>query len=142
MARQGSPGRGLQELTERVYNGPPFTLVCYTNPQDSLGSATLAADLTQPTVANGYAPILLNGTFTHNNGVVTYQHPPGANTDENGNPCWFPTGTWSATVTGVALIYGSRVVHFMDLRDGAGNPTTWVAAAGKRFPVDWSELAG
>lgn len=142
MAREGTPNGGLDEITTRVYiDGADLTLVAYTNTQDSLDSGTVAADLTQPTQANGYAPITLNGTWATNNGVVTYTHPAGPNTDAQGNPAWYPTGTWSATVTGVAMIFGTKVVHFMDVRDGNGDPSTWVAAAGKLFPVDVSTLA-
>lgn len=141
MARSGTPLGGLDEIAERVFSGPAYTLVCYTNTQDSLGPNTVAADLTQPDEANGYAPIVLDGEWTWENGVTGYTHPEGPNADPFGNPCWFPTGTWSAVVTGVAMIYGERVQHFMDLRDGAGDPATFVAAAGKRFEVDMSTLA-
>lgn len=141
MARQGTPLGGLDEIIERVYSGPDYTLVCYTNAQDSLGSSTLAADLTQPTEANGYAPILLIGTWSFSGGVATYAHPEGASGDALGNPCWFASGSWSAAVTGVAMVYGSRVQHFMDLRDVFGAPITFVAAAGKKLAVDMTTLA-
>jgi hypothetical protein len=142
MARQGTPTGGLVEITKRVYiDGPDLTLVCYTNTADSLGSSTVAANLTQPTVANGYAPIVLSGTWVTTDGVLSYTHPAGANADEFGNPGWFPTGTWSAAVTGVAIIYGTAVVHFMDNRDSGGSPTTFVAAAGKKFTVDLATVA-
>lgn len=138
--RSGTPLGGLDEIIERVYSGPDFTLVCYTNTQDSLGPNTVATDLAQPTVGNGYAPIVLTGTWSFSGGVATYSHPEGAEAASDGHPCWFPTGTWSAPVTGVAMIYGTRVVHFYDVRDGDGTPTTFVAAAGKRFAVDMSTL--
>jgi hypothetical protein len=141
VAREGTPNDGLDWITERIYFGSNLVLVAYTNAQESLGSETVAADLTQPTQANGYAPITLDGDWATDNGVVTYTHPPGADADELGNPAWFPTGAWSAPVTGVALVEGARVVHFMDHRDGDSNPTTWVAASGKVFPVDISTLA-
>lgn len=140
MARQGTPFGGLDEIIERVYSGPAFSLVCYTNTQDSLGSNTVSDDLTQPDQANGYAPIVLDGDYSFENGVVTYLHPEGPEAAANGHPCWFPTGTWSATVTGVAMIYGARVVHYMDLRDGDGNPSAFVAAAGKRLEIDMASL--
>lgn len=141
MARQGTPNGGLDEIIERAYvNGADFTLVCYTNAQDSLGPNTLAADLVQPTQTNGYSPLVLNGTWTTNAGVTSYTHPAGPNTDGFGNPGWFPSGAWSGGVTGVALIAGSRVLHFMDHRDGAGLAATFVAAAGKRLVVDMSTL--
>jgi hypothetical protein len=142
VARQGTPNGGLDLITTRVYvDGADLTLVCYTNTQDSLGLGTVAADLTQPDQSNGYAPIVLDGTWSTDDGVVTYTHSAGPNTDVLGNPAWFPTDAWSAPVTGVAMIYGGIVVHFMDVRDGNGDPTTWVAALGKRFPVDVSSLA-
>lgn len=141
MARQGTPNGGLAEITERVYvNGADFTLVAYTNTQDSLGPNTVAADLTQPTSTNGYAPILLTGTWSTLNGVVTYVHPAGPNADAAGNPTWFASGAWSAPVTGVALLYGTRVVHFHDHRDAASAPITFTAAAGKRLTTDLSTL--
>lgn len=141
MARQGTPNGGLNEIAERAYvNGADFTLVAYTNAQDSLGPNTVAADLTQPTSANGYAPIVLTGTWTSTNGVLGYSHPAGPNADALGNPGWFPTGAWSAPVTGVALVYGSRVVQFYDHRDGAGVAASFTAAAGKRLVVDLTTL--
>lgn len=141
MARQGTPNGGLVEITERVYvNGADLTLVAYTNAQDSLGPNTVAADLTQPTSSNGYAPIVLSGDWVSNNGIVTYTHPVGPNADALGDPAWFPTGAWSAPVTGIAIVIGTRVLHFMDHRDGAGLPITFTAAAGKRLKVDISTL--
>lgn len=142
MARQGTPFEGLAEITRRTYTlAPALTLIGYTNAQDSLGNETIAAQLVQPTQENGYAPIVLNGTWTHVNGVVTYEHPPGPNTDDFGNPAWFPSGSWSAPVTGVALIHNNNVlVHYFDVRDGGGNPTPWIAAAGKRFVIDIAQV--
>lgn len=142
MARQGTPNGGLNEIAERAYvNGADFTLVAYTNAQDSLGPNSVAADLTQPTQANGYAPIVLTGTWSVNNGVETYLHPAGPNADALGNPTWFASGAWSAPVTGVALIFGARIVHFSDHRDGAGVAATFTAASGKRLSVDLAALA-
>lgn len=142
MARQGTPDAGLTLIAQRVFEGPDYTLVAYTNTQDSLGAATVASDLTQPTSSNGYAPIVLNGTWSYSAGVASYTHPAGPNADESGNPAWFPTGTWSAPVTGVAIVFGSTVQHFFDLRDGSGAANTFVAAAGKRLVVDLVNLAG
>lgn len=140
--RQGTPKGGLAEVTKRVYiDGPDLTLVAYTNTQDSLDADSVAADLVQPTASNGYAPIVLTGTWSTTDGVVTYSHPAGPSADEFGNPAWFPTGTWSAPVTGVAIIYGAAIVHFMDNRDGGGSPVTFTAAAGKKFVVDLSTVA-
>src|SRR4051812_49331422 len=120
MARQGTPNGGLDEITERAYvNGGDFTLVAYTNAQDSLGPTSMAADLVQPTQSNGYAPIVLTGTWSTSGGVLAYVHPAGPNADALGNPTWFASGAWSAPVTGVAMIFGGRIVHFFDHRDGA-----------------------
>jgi hypothetical protein len=141
LATEGTPNGGLDEITERAYiNGADFTLVAYTNAQNSLGASTAAADLTQPTSSNGYAPIVLNGTWSSSGGVLTYTHPAGPNADALGNPGWFPSGAWSAPVTGVAMIFGGRVIHFYDHRDGAGTPMSFTAAAGKRFIVDVQSL--
>jgi hypothetical protein len=143
MAREGTPIGGRHLYIQRtLIDGADVTLVAYTNTQGSLGDNTVVADLTQPTQTNGYAPIVLSGTWSKSNGVAAYSQPAGPNTDGDGNPCWFPTGTWSAGVTGVALIYGSDVVHFFDYRDGAGDPTTFIAAAGKRLPVDLATIFG
>jgi hypothetical protein len=141
VATQGTPNAGLDEIIRRAYiNGAAFTLVAYTNAQNSLGANTLAADLTQPTSSNGYAPIVLNGVWSTNAGVLAYVHPAGPAADALGNPTWFASGAWSAPVIGIALIYSTYVIHFMDHRDGAGSPTTFVAAAGKRLTVDLQAL--
>lgn len=128
MATQGTPSAGLDLIATRVFvDGADYSLVAYTNTADSLGTATVAADLTQPT-GGGYAPITLNGTWSSSGGVVTYSHP--------GNPYWIASGTWSADVTGVAIIYGSVVQHFKDL------DTPFVAAANKKLEVDLSTVTG
>lgn len=88
----------------------------------------MAADLTQPSSANGYAPIVLDGTFTPANGVLTYVHSTPT------NPTWTCTGTWSATVTGVAIIRGTTVRHFKDLG------TAFVAATGRKLAVDLASV--
>lgn len=134
MARSGTPKGGLNEIAERVYvNGADLTLVAYTNTPDSLGPDSVAADLVQPTSANGYAPITLNGTWATNNGIVTYDH------GTPDNPTWTATGTWSAPVTGVAMIYGSRIMHFRDYNDSGGS---WTAADGRKLAVDVTNLVG
>jgi len=136
MAKKGTPAGGLSEIAKRTYiDGLDFTLVAYTNTPDSLGPSTLAADLTQPTSANGYAPIVLNGTWSESGGVVTYDHD-----GSGGHPGWDASGTWSAPVTGVAIVYGTRVMHFRDY-DPVGS-TTWIAAAGKKLRVSIADVLG
>src|SRR4051794_24298172 len=107
MAREGTPigGRNLY-IQRALIDGADLTLVAYTNTETSLGDTSVASDLAQPTQTNGYAPIVLSGTWSKSNGVASYVHPAGPSADANGNPCWFPTGVWSAAVTGVALISG------------------------------------
>ena len=128
MAHKGTPNGGLVEIGERVYvNGADLTLVAYTNSPNSLGAATVAADLVQPAVANGYAPILLDGTWAvDSNGIVTYL-------DGGQSPGWTASGTWSAPVTGVAIIIGTRVLHFRDLDDSG---SSWVAETGRKLAVN------
>jgi hypothetical protein len=134
MARSGTPLGGRDEIAERVYvNGADFTLVAYTNTPDSLGDNTVAADLVQPTVMNGYAPITLNGVWATSSGIVTYDH--GTPDD----PGWTASGPWSAPVTGVALISGSRVVHFKDYNDSGGS---WTAVDGRKLAVDINNMVG
>lgn len=141
MAVKGTPLGGLSEIAKRVYiDGADVTLVAYTNTRNTLSSASVAADLTQPTSTNGYAPILLDGTWSELDGVATYQHPLGPSTDPTGNPQWHCTGTWSANVTGVALIFGTRLLHFKDSTDNVGVPQDFVAAAGKNYAVAISNL--
>ena len=126
MATEGTPNGGLDNvIADRVYiSGADLTLVAYQNAADSLGPTTVAADLTQPATANGYAPILLDGTWSSTNGVVTYTHstPP--------HPKWDATGTWGGDVNGAAIISGTNVVHFEDLT------TPFTAAANKSLLVD------
>ena len=122
MATKGTPNGGLDLIADRVYiSGADFTLVAYLNAADSLNAATVASDLTQPATANGYAPITLDGTWTSTNGITGYTP----------NPSWTPTGSWGGAVTGVAMISGTEVVHFMDLdsaytvaQQTAGTPLT------------------
>jgi hypothetical protein len=139
-----TPREGLSLYVKRIYiDGPPYTLIGYTNPQGSLGIDSVLADLTQPAQTNGYAPILLDGNWSDNSGVATYAHSLGSSNDGFGNPCWFAAGAWSADLTGVALIDASlgKIQHFMDLRDGSGSPTTFTAAAGLKYAVSIIELA-
>lgn len=129
MATSGTPSNGLDEIGRRVYvDGADFTLVAYTNAADSLGSTTVTADLVQPTSANGYAPITLNGTWSTSAGVVTYSHPD--------NPTWSATGSWSGVVRGVAIVSGAIVMHFKDL------DSAFTAANGKKLAVDLLQVVG
>lgn len=128
MATQGTPYGGLNDIAALAYVSGALTLVAYTNTADSLGSATVAADLTQPTTANGYAPITLDGTWSTSNGVLTYVHSTPT------NPTWTATSSWSATVTGVAIIRGTTVRHFKDLT------SPFVAAGGRKLAVDLASV--
>lgn len=104
---QGTTWRGLDDIALEAFVSGELTLVAYTNTAGSLGLYTVAADLTQPAVSNGYAPIVLNGTWLSVNGIVNYDHP--------GKPGWLASGAWSATVTGVALVKGVIVRAYFDL---------------------------
>jgi len=129
MATSGTPNAGLDEIALRTYiNGTDMTLVAYTNTADSLGAATLVSNLVQPTEANGYAPIVMDGTWSSTDGVVTYTHSTST------HPGWTATDTWSATVTGTALIFGATVVHFKDVL------VPFVAASGKTLIIDMTTL--
>jgi hypothetical protein len=115
MATSGTPNGGLDEIGRSAYvNHADLTLVAYTNARDSLGPASAASNLVQPAVQNAYAPIVLDGTWTSVNGDLTYQHST-VNIRGTQHPGWTATGAWSAPVTGVALVYGSILMHFYDL---------------------------
>lgn len=136
MATSGTPTQGLDNvIADRVYiNGADLTLVAYTNTADSLNQATVYADLIQPTAANGYAPILLNGTWSSSGGIVTYEHSVN-NAAGQPFPEWTASGTWSAPVTGVAIVNGtSHIAHFKDLS------APFVAATGKKLTVDLASV--
>lgn len=130
MASFGSPNGGLDDIAALAYVSGALTLVAYVNTASSLGATTVASDLTQPSSANGYAPITLDGTWISVNGILTYSHGSPV------NPTWTATGGWSATVTGVAIIRGSVCRHFKDLT------VAFVAAAGKKLAVDLSTVIG
>jgi hypothetical protein len=130
LATQGTPDSGLDDIAALAYVSGDLTLIAYTNTADSLGAATVAADLTQPTEANGYAPIVLNGTWSTNAGVTTYVHSTPT------HPRWTATGAWSATVTGVAIIRGAACRHFKDLS------SAFTAAAGRKLEVDLNSVIG
>ncbi len=141
MARQGTPDAGLALMAQRIFAGGAYTLVAYTNAQNSLDSSAVLSTLIQPSQTNGYSPILLDGVWSVLAGVATYVHSAGASNDGLGNPCWYATGGWSAAVTGVAMVFGSVVQFFVDLKDGNGDPTTFLAAAGKKLATNCGQLA-
>ena len=130
MALKGTPNDGLDDIATSAYVSGQLTLIAYTNPGDSLGATTVAADLNQPTEANGYAPIVLDGTFSSTDGILTYTHSTST------NPGWTALGAWSADVTGVAIIKGAVCRHFKD----CDSPFT--AAAGKKLEIDLNSVLG
>jgi hypothetical protein len=130
VATQGTPDSGLDDISALAYVSGALTLVAYLNTPDSLGPTTVAADLTQPTQTNGYAPIVLDGAWSSAAGITTYLHstPP--------HPGWIATGPWSGTVTGVAMIRGTACRHFKDLA------SAFTAAAGKKLQIDVNSVIG
>lgn len=125
MATSGTPKEGLDEIADRAYiSALDYSLVAYTNTADSLDQDTVYGDLTFPTESNGYAPITLNGTWSSTDGVLTYVHSTPT------HPTWTCSGTWSATVTGVAVVYGTTLMHFKDLA------VAFTAADGRKLAVD------
>jgi len=133
MATSGTPYGGLDLIATRAYiSGASMSLVCYLNAADSLGDATVVADLVQPSTANGYAPITLtNSNWSVSDGVLTYD----TGTDP-ANPQWSATGSWTGTVYGTAIIYGTDVVHFKDL------DVPFNATAGRKLQIDLSTVVG
>jgi len=140
MPAKGTPFGGRSEIAKRyLIDGPSVQLVLYTNARLSLGDTTVTSDLIQPTATNGYTPLTLpNSNWSETNGVLTYIQAAGPNTDGAGNPCWVPTGPWSAPVTGEAMIYGARVLHFKDRT----NPVDYVAVVGLRYAISMADLIG
>ena len=128
MASEGTPFQGLDYAAARVY-GSQLSLVAYTNAADSLDDDTVYADLVQPTLSGGYAPIALDGTWSFADGTVTYLK-------SGANPRWTATGSWSGNVTGVAMVDVSagKILHFRDLS------TVFVAANLKKLEVDITNL--
>ena len=126
MATSGTPKEGLDLIGDRVYiSGADLTLIAYTNAGNSLDADSVYADLTQPSVSNGYAPITLDGTWTATDGIMTYVHSTPT------HPTWTATGTWSGTVNGAAIVSGTSVlVHFKDLA------VPFTAANGRKLAVD------
>lgn len=134
MATQGSPAAGRSEMARRIYvSGAALALVAYTNPANSLGDTTVMSDLSQPPLANGYAPIsLLPAGWNVVNGVATYAVAGG------GDPVWICTAAWGGgiTVFGSAVVFGSIVMHFKD------NAAPFVALAGKKLAITLADLLG
>lgn len=133
MATQGTPLAGRNELARRSYViGADCALVAYMNPALSLDDNTVMADLMQPPLANGYAPIILSkANYSVDAAVVTYIDPT------TGNPEWAATGPWGSNpVNGIAMVFGSVVLHFMDLSQ------PFIAAAGKRLAGAIADLIG
>lgn len=134
MATQGSPAAGRSEMARRIYiSGAALALVAYTNAPNSLSDTTVMSDLTQPPLANGYAPITLaQGGWTVNNGVATYAVAGG------GDPIWLCLDDWSGgiTVNGAAIVFGSIVLHFKDCL------VPFMALKGKKLAVTLADLVG
>jgi hypothetical protein len=128
MASEGTPLQGLDYAASKVYTSA-LSLVCYTNAAGSLGDATTYASLTQPATANGYAPIALDGTWTYSNGTVTYLK-------SGANPRWTASGTWGATVYGMAMvdIVANKILHFRD------NAVPFVASNLKKLDCDVTQM--
>lgn len=115
-------------MAARVY-GSHLSLVCYSNAANSLGPDTVYADLVQPSSANGYAPITLDGDWTYADGTVSYLKAAV-------NPSWTATGTWSVTVNGIAMvdIASGKILHFRD------NTVAFTAANLRKLEVDITTL--
>jgi len=128
MATAGTPYQGLDYAAARVY-GSQLSVVCYTNAANSLSDTSTYASLVQPAQTNGYAPILLDGTWSFANGVVTYL-------TSGANPRWTATGIWSSNVTGMAIVdvASGKLLHFRD------NTVVFVAANLKKLECDLSTI--
>lgn len=145
MARQGTPRAGRELIAQCVFGTGGAgqgnrTLVAYCNEHDSLDDEIMLDDLQQPDETNGYAPIELDGTWDFTGGVASYEHPEGDTNDGFGNPCWYTTDALSSPITGVAIVFGNVVQHFMDLRDADDNPDTFAGGAGGKLSVDITDL--
>jgi hypothetical protein len=128
MSSEGTPFQGLDYAASRIY-GAHLALIAYTNPPNSLGDLSTYATLTQPTLTGGYAPIVLNGTWTFTNGVVTYLKA-------GANPRWTCTGAWSATANGSAIVdtAAGRLLHYKDFA------TPFVAANLRKLEIDIAHM--
>lgn len=141
MATAGTPNGGLDEILESAYpNHPAYGLICYINARNSLGQTTLVTNLVQPSNVNGYAPLVLTPSGWHAvSGDATYIHPTLNPRTGHAFPFWLASGPWSAPVTGVAQIYGSRVIHFTDLYV-LGVPQDFVPVNGSWLEVDMATI--
>jgi hypothetical protein len=128
----GTPFEGRDNIiASAVYVTGSLDLRLYTNTKNSLTDATVLADLTYP-VGLGYAAYTLSGTWTANNGLVTYS---------DGSPVYVtftntdPADDWTGAVTGAAITDGTYVLHFKDF---AADPIT--LPAGQSIKVDVSTV--
>lgn len=125
MATSGTANEGLDEIADRTYiSGADLTLVAYTNTPNSLEDTSVLGDISQPSQTNGYAPIVLDGTWSSADGVVTYVHSTPT------HPTFLASGAWSGTVTGVAIVSGTSLWHFKDL------DVPFAAADGRKLQID------
>jgi hypothetical protein len=124
MSTEGTPFQGLDYAASRIY-GAHLSLIAYTNPPNSLGDSSTFASLTQPALSGGYAPIVLDGTWTFLNGLVTYLKA-------GANPRWTCTGGWSATANGSAIVdvAAGKLLHYKDFA------TPFIAANLRKIEVD------
>ena len=128
MSTSGTPFEGRDSIVApAVYTG--LDLRAYVNTANSLTTATVFADLTEPT-GSGYAPISLAGVFSSSNGVVTYDD------GTPDSPRWTAGDNWAGgDITGAAITDGTYVLHFKDLSEGPVTMTT-----GKVLVVDISTI--
>ena len=130
MAKFGTPDEGKDNIVApNVYTSSLY-IGLYTNTLNSLGSATVLADITEPDDAatyDGYARQQLTGSWAYADGVVTYT--PNISFENTGG------SSWTSPVTGVFVTDQTYLLHFKDLSAGA---TTMTSA--KVLEVDISTL--
>lgn len=130
MATRGTPNEGKDNIiVPAVYTG--LSIGLYTNAADSLGAATVLADITQPT-GTGSADKTLSGAWSSTDGVVTYDDGTPDNVIfENTD-----VSTWGGgDVVGWFIHDTTYILHFKDLDAG---PTTMTV--GEEIEIDLSSL--
>ena len=132
MATDGTPYEGIDNIVVPAIYTSGLKLGVYTNTQGSLDQTTVLADINQPT-GTGSADKTLSGTWSSNDGVVTYDdgspdNPIFENTD---------VSDWSADITGAFLHNDTYILHFKDFASGAITMTP-----GDEVEIDISSLVG
>ena len=130
MADSGTAHEGVDNVLINAYTG--LKLILYTNGFQAFDRDSVLADFTEPDSVdsesdpNGYAPVLLNGTWSSLQSVIT--HVPDVTFTNTGN-----SEAWNI-VYGAAMVTATHVLHWKDFAN------EYALDVGQSLVVDLSSM--